>query len=82
VKYAPEAAHPPDVLGYPAPSSDKQVITKLVLQFSGKFRHNIFAPKVLLGCQPSGHEMSGLDLVAVTRQTKGEEVFRAGPLAS
>jgi hypothetical protein len=47
------------VLGYPAPSSDHRANTKLVLRISGNFRHNMFASKVLLGCQPSGHKMSG-----------------------
>jgi hypothetical protein len=53
------AAHPLDVLGYPAPSSDHRAKTKLVLRISGNFRRNMFASKVLLGCQPSGHELSG-----------------------
>jgi hypothetical protein len=45
---------------YPAPSSDHRAKTKLVLRISGNFRHGMFASKVLLGCQPSGHEMSGV----------------------
>jgi hypothetical protein len=49
------------VLGYPAPSSDRPADTKLVLPISGNLRHHMFASKVLLGCQPSGHEMSGFE---------------------